>query len=128
MERMPEKVMDTSGQTPTMRVATAPIDRDHLVRMSLGNRLLERELLQLFDRQAVLLVTRIRTAPPGVVSPLAQTLKKSAQIVGAWQVARAAEAVELADGVAAEAEAAQNQLAVAVEAARSVVARLLIAR
>ena len=41
--------------------ADAPIiDRAHLARMTFGDRSLERELLQLFDRQAMILLARMR--------------------------------------------------------------------
>ncbi|HEY0300173.1 MAG TPA: hypothetical protein VGC36_02500 [Rhizomicrobium sp.] len=40
--------------------SVAAIDRRHLARMTLGDRSLEQEVLQLFDRQASLLVERMR--------------------------------------------------------------------
>ena len=62
--------------------------------MTLGERSLEREVLQLFDRQSTLLLARMRAADAGGVGALAHTLKGSARGIGAWRVARAAEAVE----------------------------------
>ena len=38
----------------------AALDRGQLARMTFGDRSLERELLELFDRQATMLVTRMR--------------------------------------------------------------------
>ena len=40
--------------------SSAAIDRRHLARMTLGDRSLEQEVLQLFDRQASLLIERMR--------------------------------------------------------------------
>src|ERR1043166_7417627 len=82
---------------PTARASLErPIDLVHLSRMTLGDRGLEREVLALFDRQATVLVSRMRAASPGSVTTVAHTLKGSARGVGAWRVAAAAEAVELA--------------------------------
>jgi HPt (histidine-containing phosphotransfer) domain-containing protein len=79
-------------------VATAgePIDRAHLARMTFGDAALERELLQLFDRQAAILVTRMHAGDTAMVAALAHTLKGSAVGVGAVEVAEAAGAVEAA--------------------------------
>ncbi|MDI1346214.1 MAG: Hpt domain-containing protein [Pseudolabrys sp.] len=79
----------------------------------------------MFDRQAATLMTRMRTASPALAFSLAHTLKMSARSVGAWHVAWAAESVELADGIAAEAELAQARLVAAVDEARLVIAELL---
>jgi hypothetical protein len=70
------------------------IDRSHLARMTFGDRGLERELLELFDRQAALLVGRIGRADAATAAALAHTLKGSALGVGALQVASAAAALE----------------------------------
>ena len=43
------------------------IDRGQLSRMTFGDRSLEREVLQLFDRQADLLLARMRGAEPAAV-------------------------------------------------------------
>ncbi len=112
-------------QSPAIAPATSPIDRGHLTRMTLDDPSLEREVLQLFDRQAATLVARMRTASPAAVPALAHTLKGSACSIGAWHVARAAEAVELADGAPTEAEAAHHRVAAAVDEARSTIAELL---
>src|SRR3954469_6146022 len=71
-----------------------PIDLVHLARTTLGERTLEREVLQLFDRQASLLIERMQTASADALPALAHTLKGSARAIGAAHVARAAEAVE----------------------------------
>lgn len=95
--------------SPPLSPSEHAIDRDHLYRMTLGERRLECEVLALFDRQADLLIGRIRSDDPDVAAAAAHTLKGSAQSIGAWQVVRAAEAIETAaaeeaclqDGVAA---------------------------
>jgi hypothetical protein len=112
-------------------VTTAPdssvalIDRAHLTQMTLGDAALEREILSLFDRQSELLLERMRALPPAAVSTLAHTLKGSAKGVGAWNVARAAEAVELADGTLAEFRAAIERLGVEIGATRALIAEML---
>ena len=102
-----------------------PIDLVHLARMTLGDRSLEREVLQLFDRQAVTLIARMRSAEPCSVTAVAHTLKGSAQGVGAWQVARAAEAVELAADDQKAVGTAIERLAAAANEARALIAELL---
>ena len=72
----------------------AVLDRSHLARMTLGNRNLELEVLELFDRQADLLVGRMRKSDGAGVFALAHALKGSAAGIGAGAVARAAEAAE----------------------------------
>jgi HPt (histidine-containing phosphotransfer) domain-containing protein len=89
--------MQSHGATATQAVAGEPlIDRAHLFRMALGDHALEREVLALFDRQIDMLVGRIGAADPSDVVELAHTLRGSARSVGAWPLARAAEAVEAA--------------------------------
>jgi HPt (histidine-containing phosphotransfer) domain-containing protein len=91
--------------------------------MTLGERSLEREVLQLFDRQSTLLLARMRSAAPAGVITLAHTLKGSARGIGAWRIARAAEAVETAGPT--QMKAALDALAAATEEARAVIADLL---
>lgn len=100
------------------------IDRDHLARMTFGDHGLERELLELFDRQAAILVGRMRSVDAASIAALAHTLKGSAVGVGATAVAQAAAAVEQASGPQALA-ATLDRLAAAVEAARRHIAELL---
>jgi hypothetical protein len=104
-----------------------PIDLVHLARMTRGDRSLEREVLQLFDRQATMLIGRMRSSPAPAVSAAAHVLTGSARGIGAWPVARAAQAVEQAAAGVGEAEltAAVERLGAAVESARSVIAELL---
>jgi HPt (histidine-containing phosphotransfer) domain-containing protein len=70
------------------------IDDQHLARMTLGDRSLEREVLQIFARQAALMLERIAGAAPAAAAAAAHTLKGSARGIGAWRVAKAAERLE----------------------------------
>ena len=72
----------------------AVLDRNHLARMTFGDRSLEREVLQLFDRQSELLLERMRTSEPAAIATLAHTLKGSSVGIGAKRVASAAAEVE----------------------------------
>ena len=111
---------------PALAPDNRPIDLVHLARMTLGDRSLEREVLQLFDRQATLLIARMRSTTPEDVATLAHTLKGSARGIGAWRVARAAEAVEMAGSADAEIEKALDQLAATADGARALIAELLL--
>ncbi|HZQ12724.1 MAG TPA: Hpt domain-containing protein [Pseudolabrys sp.] len=102
------------------------IDRAHLGQMTFGDRGLERELLQLFDRQAAILMARMRSGEPDAVATLAHTLKGSAVGIGAGEVARAAAALECAAN-AADRGARLDALAAAIEAAQAEIAALLAA-
>ena len=106
--------------------ALAAIDRCHLARMTFGDRSLERELLELFDRQAAMLIVRMRAGGPAATASLAHTLKGSASGIGAGGVAHAAAAAELAAGASpAECSLAIDRLAQAVDEARALIAELL---
>jgi HPt (histidine-containing phosphotransfer) domain-containing protein len=104
------------------------IDTQHLSRMTLGELSLQREVLALFDRQADILLPRIRRGAPVVAAASAHTLKGSAVGIGAFKVARAAEAVEQARGCEisdAAVAAAIDTLATVLEEAKAEIARLL---
>jgi HPt (histidine-containing phosphotransfer) domain-containing protein len=101
----------------------AAIDTAHLSRMTLGELSLQREVLALFDRQADILLPRIRRGEPAVASASVHTLKGSATGIGAFKVARAAEAVEQAKDAAAA--AAIDTLAAVLDEAKAEIARLL---
>ncbi|MEA2978313.1 MAG: hypothetical protein QOF09_136 [Alphaproteobacteria bacterium] len=102
----------------------AAIDTQHLSRMTLGEHSLQREVLALFSRQADVLLPRIRRGPAAAVAASAHTLKGSAVGIGAFKVARAAEAVERAKDAAAA--AAIETLAAVLEEAKAEIARLLL--
>lgn len=112
---------------PPLAPIEQPIDVTHLARMTLGDASLEREVLQLYDRQAEMLLARMRRAGPANVTGYAHTLKGSSSGIGAWKVARAAEAVERAAGRAGPADVAVaiEGLAAAIGEARAVIAELL---
>jgi HPt (histidine-containing phosphotransfer) domain-containing protein len=112
---------DSTG--PQHASGEEPIDRAHLARMTLNEPSLQREVLALFDRQASLLLERMRQAAPATAAVAAHTLKGSAQGIGAWRVARAAQAVEQAQGV--NLAAAIGALAAAVDEAQRAISVLL---
>jgi HPt (histidine-containing phosphotransfer) domain-containing protein len=120
MAQLAAKIVDQAPAAP----AAAAIDRGHLARMTFGDRDLEREVLQLFDRQAGLLLARMRDREPAAVATLAHTLKGSACSIGATDVMGAAEAVEQAAS-AAECDLAIGRLATTIDAARAAIAELL---
>lgn len=106
--------------------APMPIDRHHLRQMTYGDAGLERELLELFDRQAEILLARMRAGDAGAVATMAHTLKGSALGVGAAAVAEAAAAVEKAAAMPGR-EDAIERLAAAINAARAAIAGILAA-
>src|SRR5262245_22709300 len=104
----------------------AVLDRDHLARMTFGDRSLEQEVLQLFDRQSELLLARMRSSEPAAIATLAHTLKGSAVGIGATRVARAAAEAELvARANPGESRRAIDELAQAVEEARAEISALV---
>jgi hypothetical protein len=115
---------------PPVTPVEQPIDVKHLARMTLGDSSLEREVLQLFDRQAEILLARMQKAAPAAAAAHAHTLKGSSSGIGAWKVARAAEAVEFAVARkgAADIGAAIDRLGGVVAEARAVIAELLRAK
>lgn len=116
------KIFEREGEALESEV----LDRAHLARMTFNDRNLEREVLQLFVRQAELLMQRIRGSEPAAIATFAHTLKGSAAGIGAVQVARAAEATELsATRRPWECHLAVDQLAEAVDEIRGQIATLL---
>ena len=91
MSQLATKIIDQEPAAPG-----AAIDYSQLQRMTFGDRSLEREVLQLFDRQASLLLARMHSGEPAAVATLAHTLKGSAASIGATGVVLAAAAVEQA--------------------------------
>jgi HPt (histidine-containing phosphotransfer) domain-containing protein len=106
------------------------IDATHLARMTLDDRGLEREVLELFVRQTTIILDRIARAEPAIAAAAAHTLKGSARGIGAWRVARAAEMVEEAARTGAsddETEEATVELkAASLEASVAIAARLTV--
>ena len=106
----------------------AVIDEDHLGRMTLGDRRLEREVLEIFVRQTVIMLERIAGAEPALAAAAAHTLTGSARGIGAWRMARAAEQLERAasgkSGAVALDEAVEELKSAAMEASAAIAARL----
>ena len=111
-------------EAPSLAPDERPIDLVHLARTTMGDRSLEREVLQLFDRQSTLLIARMRAASPGALAHLAHTMNGSARGIGAWRVARAAEVLEQAANADAV-KGALAELAAACDEARTLIADLL---
>jgi HPt (histidine-containing phosphotransfer) domain-containing protein len=107
------------------------IDLVHLARQSLGDRALETDLLGLFERQALHIITQITASRasdnPKFIGDLIHTLKGSARAVGAIGVAAAARACE--DELGAKGfQTAVDKLAKEVVEARAAIADLLADR
>jgi len=104
------------------------IDETHLARMTLGDRRLEREVLEIFVRQTAIMLDRIVDAEPALAAAAAHTLKGSARGIGAWRVARAAELLEqaaTADGGQGDVDEAIEELkAASLDASAAIGARL----
>ena len=101
-----------------------PIDLDHLDRNTLGNPSLAREVLGLFAEQLTGVMGRLATLPADA-GALAHTLKGSAQAIGAFDVAKAAAALELAIHDGRAPTQALADLDAAVTAARAAVEEML---
>jgi hypothetical protein len=117
----------TRVSAPPLAPVDRPIDLEHLSRMTLGERALEREVLALFDRQATMLLARMKNGPAAVVGAMAHTLKGSARGIGAWRVAKSAEAVEAMANTAdcGDLAGAVDQLSGAIAEAKVVIGDLL---
>jgi HPt (histidine-containing phosphotransfer) domain-containing protein len=104
-----------------------PIDLVHLARTTLGDSSLEGEMLEAFGSRATMLILRMQQAARSSICAAAQALKGSARGIGAWRVASAAQAVELAaeSGGEPELRSAVDQLGVVAEETRAAIAELL---
>lgn len=109
-----------------------PIDLVHLSRQTLGDRGLEIELLQLFDRQAAQIAARLASdvgsADRRWRHDLSHTLKGSARAIGAGQVANAAQHYEnvlASTRDDSQIAAARDALIGAVDVAREAIRTLL---
>jgi HPt (histidine-containing phosphotransfer) domain-containing protein len=110
----------------------AVIDEGHLARMTLGDRALEREVLEIFVRQTVIMLERIAKADLGLAAAAAHTPSGSASGIGAMRVALAAARLEQAArakagekaGAAEFDDAVEALKAAAVEASAAIAARL----
>jgi HPt (histidine-containing phosphotransfer) domain-containing protein len=121
-----ETMTDASIDAPPRAPVDQAIDLEHLARMTLGEHTLEREVLILFDRQAGLLLSRMRDAVPAAMAAFAHTLKGSARGIGAWRVAEAADAVEAtAKEAPAEPGGSLERLVAAVDEVKAEISALL---
>jgi HPt (histidine-containing phosphotransfer) domain-containing protein len=84
----------TQSNIVSMPARPMTIDEVHLERMTLGDRSLEREVLEIFARQTTMTLERIAGAGGARAAAAAHTLKSSARGIGAWRVALAAERLE----------------------------------
>lgn len=103
------------------------IDNEHLERITLGDRRLECEVLQIFVRQSAMMLERICNGQPDALSMAAHTLVGSARGIGAWRVAGAAETLERASRGGRDAEiskAIAELKAASLEATAAIGARL----
>lgn len=106
-------------------VPDAPIDRAHLLRMTLGDTKLENEVLHLFVRQADMLLARMQGGDAARIAALAHTLDGSARGIGAWRISRAAQAVEQAVANSTDPQPFVAALRTAIDEALVVIADLL---
>jgi HPt (histidine-containing phosphotransfer) domain-containing protein len=115
-------------KSPALDQAPAVIDEVHLGRMTLGDRGLEREILEIFVLQAAIMLGRIAGAGPALMAATAHTVVGSARGIGAWRVAQAAERLERAAAVASDPEerdqAVEDLKAAMLEASAVIGARL----
>lgn len=110
-------------KSPPLVPDAVVIDFMHLARMTKGAPALENDILRLFDWQAQFLATRMDVAAPRLAAASAHTLKSNAQGIGAWRIARLADAVETTAARPDQTELAQS---VAALLAAIVEARVLI--
>jgi len=102
--------------SPPLAPCEAPIDVEHLARMTLGDAVLRREVLAMFLEQTRVLLGRL-AARPGEGAALAHTLKGSARAIGAVHVATCAEALEGAIRRGGDPSQASSQALAELEAA-----------
>jgi len=108
--------------------AAPAIDLVHLACQTQGDRALESELLELFQRQCERIIARLQipavARAAGEDEDLAHTLRGSALAVGAKRVARAAEAYELSARRGAPDAALLVELTAAASEARAAISIL----
>jgi hypothetical protein len=79
-----------------------PIDLVHLAHQTMGDRMLELEVLKIFARQARQCMMDLSTADRDGIIAVAHRLKGAAQAVGAFPVSKVAEEIESGDYGAAQ--------------------------
>ena len=123
---MPLPLQRTDWMTsPPLVPDDGPIDLDHLRRMTLGDAALEREVLAMFSAQSDQILGALADLP-AQAGELAHTLKGAARAIGAFAVADAAAALEVALRNGADApRVALSDLADAIHQARLAIDALL---
>jgi HPt (histidine-containing phosphotransfer) domain-containing protein len=93
-------VMSTNGPPSAgANSELAILDEEHLGRMTLGDRRLEREVLEIFVRHSATMLDLILDCAAedrAAAAAAAHTMIGAARAVGAWRVAQAAEQIERA--------------------------------
>jgi hypothetical protein len=115
-------------ELPSVVGDAPPIDVGHLARTSLGDRDLELQVLELFDRQAEMLLGCMPEVDRAGVASAAHTLARSAREIGAWRVADAAAALERAVAENRELASALQTLDCTVVEARLAICAMLRTR
>jgi HPt (histidine-containing phosphotransfer) domain-containing protein len=110
--------------SPPLAPDDGPIDFEHLGRMTLGDAILEHEVLAMFAAQAVSLIGALAILPINA-GELAHKLKGSARAIGAFQVADAAGQLEAAIRSGEDPTEAFAELHDAVEQARAAIDAIL---
>jgi len=111
----------STGSSPTAGTDTdlLILDEEHLGRMTLGDRRLEGEVLEIFVRHSATTLDLILDCVTGqdaaTAAAAAHTMIGAARGIGAWRVAQAAERVERAAGAGSEQEL--NKAVAALKAA-----------
>jgi HPt (histidine-containing phosphotransfer) domain-containing protein len=110
--------------SPPLAPDDGPIDVEHLLRMTLGDARLEREVLAMFSAQASSLISALASLPTDA-GALAHTLKGSARAIGAFGVADAAGCLEAAIHASSNPSVALRELNDAVAQAREAIDAIL---
>jgi HPt (histidine-containing phosphotransfer) domain-containing protein len=88
-------VCDDVRSEERRKMSSRPVDLVHLSRYTLGERALEREILQLFCSQSPIYIERLHAARSEKDwKDAAHSLKGSATAIGAWRAAAAAASAE----------------------------------
>lgn len=100
---------EATSSGASRKPAARPVDLVHLSRYTLGDRALEREVLELFRAQASIYLERLDAAQSAQEwRDAAHSLKGSAAAIGAWRAAAAAERAETVSGEALTQERADR--------------------
>jgi HPt (histidine-containing phosphotransfer) domain-containing protein len=110
--------------SPPLAPDDAPIDFEHLKRMTLGDAGLEQEVLAMFAAQSAKLMVAL-AAVPADAGALAHTLKGSARAIGALGVAEAAARLEAVLANGADPSSLLTELGNAVALARAAIEAVL---